>query len=288
MIRTPNLEASAHPSEEIAGLDPEKDFERIVFLLTYQLFPWDIERSLELALFNTYAVPSISGLLARTREFLQRPRKRYDDTELLLAEIGENGFESTNGAAALERINAMHGRFKIANDDFLYVLSTFVFQPIEWMAAYGARAFTAKEERAWLRYYQELGRRMGISAIPESLEDFKQFQSEFEQQRYSFAETNRAVARATIDLVVGMYVPGWLIPLGRPVAMALCSKRLIAALGFALVPGWLVFAVQGAMRLRGIALHWLPEPKRLRRITTRRNPTYPGEYAIHELGVGNL
>jgi len=255
---TPRLpRTSAHPSREIAGLDPEKDFERIVFLLTYQLFPWDIERALELALFSTYPVPSISGLLARTGEFLERPRKRYDDTELLLAEIGENGFESASADAALDRINAMHGRFKIANDDFLYVLSTFVFQ---------------------------LGRRMGIRDIPASLEDFRRFKSEFEKRHYRFAESNRQVARTTTDLVVGMYVPAWLVPLGRPIARALCSEPLIAALGFAYPPAWLVFVVRGALRLRGMALRFFPEPRRLRRITTRRNPTYPGGYAIEELG----
>jgi hypothetical protein len=31
-----------------------------------------------------------------------------------------------------ERINQMHGRFSISNDDFLYVLSTFVYEPIRW------------------------------------------------------------------------------------------------------------------------------------------------------------
>ena len=74
--------ASPSPSAEIAGLDPERDCERIVFLLSYQLFQWDVERALEFALLNTYAIPSISGLLARTGEFTRQARKRYDDTEI--------------------------------------------------------------------------------------------------------------------------------------------------------------------------------------------------------------
>ncbi len=124
---------SPDASREIEGLDSDTDHQRIVFLLTYQLFPWDIERSLELALFNTYAIPTISGLLARTGEFAERPRKRYDAV-LILAEIGESGLESERGQAALGRMNAMHGRFKITNEDYLYVLSTFVLNPIDWLA----------------------------------------------------------------------------------------------------------------------------------------------------------
>jgi ER-bound oxygenase mpaB/B'/Rubber oxygenase, catalytic domain len=277
--------ASPSPSAEIAGLDPEHDYERIVFLLSYQLFQWDVERALEFALLNTYAIPSISGLLARTGEFTRRARKRYDDTELLLAEIGENGFDSDRASQALDRVNAMHGRFRIANDDYLYVLSTFVFSPIDWMAAYGRRAFTAKEQLAWLHYYQELGRRMGIADIPATSDAFRAFREKFEAERMVFAGSNREVAAVTVDLVLGMYVPRLLYPIGRPVAMALCSERLVAAIGARQPPRWLRRIVRATMRLRGRFLGILPEPKQLRRITRRSNPTYPNGYEIAGLGV---
>ena len=35
-----------------------------------------------------------------------------------------NGLDSDRARRAFTRINDMHGRFRIANDDFLYVLST--------------------------------------------------------------------------------------------------------------------------------------------------------------------
>ena len=37
------------------------------------LFPWDMNRALELALLKTFCLPSISGLLHQTGEFEQRP-----------------------------------------------------------------------------------------------------------------------------------------------------------------------------------------------------------------------
>lgn len=37
------------------------------------LFPWDMNRALELALLKTFCLPSISGLLHKTSEFEQRP-----------------------------------------------------------------------------------------------------------------------------------------------------------------------------------------------------------------------
>ncbi|MFM7515211.1 MAG: hypothetical protein ACKO3F_18005, partial [Cyanobium sp.] len=64
---------------------------RLCHGLAGRLFPWDLTRSLELALLKTFCVPSISGLLAQTGEFLQRPRKRYDDTGLMVAELLRHG-----------------------------------------------------------------------------------------------------------------------------------------------------------------------------------------------------
>jgi hypothetical protein len=58
------------------GLDAEvAAAERVVWRLTFVEFPWDINKALEFALLRTYAVPSISGLLARTGEFKRRPRQ---------------------------------------------------------------------------------------------------------------------------------------------------------------------------------------------------------------------
>jgi hypothetical protein len=165
------------------------------------------------------------------------------------------------------------------------VLSTFVFNPIDWMAAYGRRAFTGKEQLAWLRYYQELGRRMGIANIPATSDAFRAFREKFEAERMVYAGSNCEVATVTVDLVLGMHVPRLLYPLGRPVAMALCNERLVAAIGARQPPRWLRRIVHAAMRLRSRFLGILPEPKRLRRITRRSNPTYPNGYEIAGLGV---
>ena len=64
-------------SKEIEQLDAVKDHERIVYLIACHCFPYDIERSLEFGFFRTFAVPSISRLLASTGEFKRNTKKRY-------------------------------------------------------------------------------------------------------------------------------------------------------------------------------------------------------------------
>ena len=119
----------------ISSLDPVADHEEIMRISAGLEFPWDYQKSLEMALFRTYCVPTISGLLERTGEFERRPQKRYDDTAILMAELVEHGYDSPRGREALRVVNRQHGRYDISNDDMRYVLATFIYDPIDWLAA---------------------------------------------------------------------------------------------------------------------------------------------------------
>lgn len=272
-------------SDEIERLDPARDHERIVYLLTCCEFAWDIEKALEFALFRTYAVPSISGLLARTGAFLSETRKRYDDTELLLAEIGENGQDSARGRAAIARINEMHGRYRIDNADMLYVLATFVVEPVRWLDRFGRRPMTAREIAAWTCYHRRLGERMGIDGIPESHAAFVRYARAYEARRFRPADSNAAIARVTRDLLLSFYLPRRLVPLGRPVVHALCEPKLRCAMGFPAPPPGLERLVTAALAARARLLRALPARRRPRLLTKRRRPGYPAGYRIGELGT---
>src|SRR5438045_155984 len=147
---------------EIQSLDPERDAERIVFLDVSLEFPWDTQRSLELAFYRTFAVPSIAELLDSTGEFTARTQKRYDDTQLLISAFSEFGYDSDLGKRAIRRMNQIHGRFEIANDDLLYVLSTMIFEPIRWNERYGWRALIEQERLATFTFWRAVGQRMAI------------------------------------------------------------------------------------------------------------------------------
>jgi hypothetical protein len=86
---------------EIVTLDPMRDHKRIVYLDVCFEFPFDTTRALELALFRTFAVPSVGALLDSTGEFAQRPQKRYDDTDLIISTLLEAGYDSPRGRVAL-------------------------------------------------------------------------------------------------------------------------------------------------------------------------------------------
>jgi hypothetical protein len=270
---------------EIRRLDPVVDHQRIAFLTSLHEFPWDTTRSLELALFRAFAVAKGTSLLAGTGEFTQRTQKRYDDTVLLLAEILEHGYDSQRGKAALRRINQMHGRYSIPNDEFLYVLSTFVFEPIRWNARFGWRPLLRKEKLASFYFWREIARRMAIRDLPDDYEAFERYYDEFALKNYQYAPENRALAVATRDLFLGWYLPKPLWPLGRPFIHAMMDDQLLDAVGLPRPHPAVRRFTEAAVRLRSRIIRRLAPRRKPRLITGQRHPTYPKGYTIEELGV---
>jgi hypothetical protein len=269
--------------DEIDQLDPELDHQRIVFLSTRVDFPFDTTRALELALFRTFGVPSISALLHRTGEFERRAQKRYDDTDIIVSEMMEHGYDSERGRAALARMNAIHGRFKIANDDFLYVLSTFVFEPVRFNRRFGWRRMTERETHALFHFWRAVGERMGIEHIPTDFGSFETFSADYEARRYRFTEANRAVGAATVELFAGWF-PRPLHPLVRQAIYALLDAPARRAFGFPDANPVISALVMAAMKVRAVALRFLPRRRRPSLRTSMKHRTYPQGYEVERLG----
>jgi ER-bound oxygenase mpaB/B'/Rubber oxygenase, catalytic domain len=233
----------------IQKLDPQKDHQRIVFLSSCYDFPFDTTRALEFALFRTFCVPSIALLLDRTGEFQKQAQKRYDDTDILVSELLEWGYDSDRGRRALRRINQQHGRFAIANEDFLYVLSTFIYEPIRWNERFGWRLMSDTERLAYFYFWREIGRRMNIQDIPTDYATLERFNRDYERQHYRFTEANRRVGIATRELFVSWF-PWFLSPLVRSAIHSLLDDPLIDAFGFARPSRFMRCIVPRALRLR--------------------------------------
>lgn len=272
-------------SQHIAQLDAVRDHQEILYLLNCHVFPWDIERALEFALFRTYAVPSISKKLLQTGELVRRPRKRYDDTEIIMYTLTEYGYDSERGRRALRRMNQMHGRFPITNDELLYVLSTFIYEPIRWIEKYGWRTLQDNERLTFFYFYREVGKRMNIKDIPDEYDEFERFNIEYEQEHFEFEESNRQVGDATCDLFLGFYLPKFLWPLGRPALYAMMDEPLLRAFGYPRPTAILRMVVTCLLRFRAWILKWLPERRSPLLGTQRKRPTYPEGYEIEELGT---
>jgi hypothetical protein len=258
----------------ITSLDPVTDHEEIMRISAGLDFPWDYQKSLELALFRTYCVPSISGLLERTGEFERRPQKRYDDTAVLMAELVEHGYDSPRGREALRVVNRQHGRYSISNADMLYVLSTFIYDPIDWIGLYGWRTLSRNEQLAAFHFYRAVGARMGIRDIPADFGAFRAFKEAYEQSNFVFAPSNRRIGQYTLDLFCSWY-PSVLAPVVSRAVIALLDPLMVRAFGFSSPPGWVGVVGRLTLRMRALVVRRMPVRRSLK-LTRARNRTYPG------------
>jgi hypothetical protein len=274
-------------TREIRSLDPETEHCRIIHLMTGYEFPWDVVRALEVALMRTFCSPSVSALLNRTGEFRRHGQKRYDDTALLIAEFMHHGYDSERGTQAIAHMNKIHGLYQIANDDFLFVLSTFVFLPARWVDDFGWRRSTENERQALYYFFKAVGERMKIQNIPPSLEDFRLWTMNYEQKHFEPNDTNTAVGNATVNIVKG-WMPGIAKPFVLPVMKCLLDDSMLGALGYSRPPVVLRSIVRGAMKLRALGLHKITFKRYPSFLTIEPNRTYPHGYEIRQLGPEHI
>lgn len=270
-------------ANQIAALDPVTDHQKIVFLGGAYENPYIVQRALEFALFRTFAVPSIARLLDETGEFEKRGQKRYDDTGLIIGEISEYGYDSERGRAAIRRMNQQHRRFDIANADYLYVLSTFIFEPIRWVERFGWRPITDKEKQSAFYFWREVGKRMAIDDIPETFEAFEQYNIAYERDHFHYTDANYRVGEATVQIFLHWYAAP-LRPLVRRGIYALMDEPLLRAFGFPDAHPLIRALAVGGLKLRAKIMRYLPPRRKPYQFTEVKNRTYPDGYIVEKLG----
>lgn len=267
----------------IQQLDPVINHCQIYTLMSGYEFSWEMTRALEVALMRTYCVPSISKLLDKTGEFYQRPQKRYDDTAIIVGEIGKWGYDSDRGKQAMQRMNAIHARFKIDNADFLYVLSTFIYDPIRWNANFGWRLMCEQEKLAAFYFWREVGKRMHIQNIPETYAEFERYNRDYERENFRYSDTNRRVGEATRDLFLSWF-PRWMGFTLKPLVYALLDDTMLNAFGFEQPSRFLRSLLANILKLRARLLRFFPPRNQSHFFIDHPIRSYPNGYEIDNLG----
>ncbi|KAG0943510.1 hypothetical protein G6F31_014716 [Rhizopus arrhizus] len=115
-------------------------------------------------MFKTYTTPKNSKILVATGEFGKECPRRYEDTELILREFADVYGRIQNHIKdhpdtpeehlldqwdrkkkAIKRLNELHGKYNIGNDDFLYTLTMFITEPVAWVNKYEWRQLDERE-----------------------------------------------------------------------------------------------------------------------------------------------
>lgn len=279
---------TGHWDREIAQRDPREDAQEIVSILANWVFPLEILVGMELAQLRTFTIPSISKLLHATREYECHGVKRLDDTRAIMIEIFRYPARSIEQKEMVEHLNDIHSLYHIENDDYLYVLSTFMFDPWLFIDRYAFRTLMPHEKDAFFYLYRDLGGRMGVKDIPATREAMWQWRLQYEAEEQRYAKSNEAVAKGFLSAVRETFPA----PMGRSAAeltlALLDDQAVLEALGLKAPPKVFQMAVREAMkRYAGLSTYINPfERSGVEEwpMIYENYPTYPDGYERLELG----
>ena len=204
-----------------------------------------------------------------------------------MVELVEHGYDSPRGKEALRVINRQHARYDITNDDMLYVLSTFIFEPLEWVDAVGWRRLHPHERLAAFTFYRAVGQRMKIAEIPEDMGEFRRWRDDYEARTFRYDRNNELIGTYTLDLMCSWY-PRALRPAVRRAVLSLVDQDMSRAFGFPWQPPSRRRAAYAALRARSAVVRWLPVRRRevgTRGTENRTYPGYPTGYRPADLGA---
>ncbi|KAL5478984.1 hypothetical protein ACEPAI_2272 [Sanghuangporus weigelae] len=244
-----NTSASDKKNRPVAGrpdvrLTPE-EAQEIVRRVAQLEMPGLMRFSLVFALFKTYAIPTISEILLQSKQ-LSTPdnvSKRFADTGILIStwtscplidftrmNLKEEEVDSRH-AIAIARTNWLHNRWpNIKNEDYIYTMSLFVLEPARWAQLYGWRELLPIEREAYFVLWKEIGRRMNIRDIPETLQDLIEWSETYEETAMVPAISNYKVGQYTLDYMLSL-VTEWFgaRKLMRQVSLCLLEPRVRTA-----------------------------------------------------------
>lgn len=268
--------------KKIESLDEVKDCQEIAKLLYLYEYSFDFVRALEVALLYTYGSRSVSKLLDKTNEFEANGQKRYDDTAILVSLFVESGWDGEFGRRAIERVNKSHSHYKIPNDDFLYVLWTFIHFPIEWSKTHGRRQMTQKEQNAWFNFWIGIGERMGMSNLPATKADFDAFVLKYEETEMVYDPANKRVTDATIAIMANWF-PKFVRPIITPISLSLMPDKFVRAVGHEPPSAFVKGFTNGALKVVGginriFAIGYYPTL-----VSNRRDLTYRNKFSMEDL-----
>ncbi|PVH74715.1 hypothetical protein DL98DRAFT_519052 [Cadophora sp. DSE1049] len=260
LARMTNVEAQA-----IMGLLAELEFPKIYYT------------SVQFALFKTYGIPTISGLLCATKEFStpENAGKRYADTTVLIQEFAGHHPKSERVIKAIARMNYIHSRYqkagKISNEDLLYTLSVFITEPISWVDKYEWRSMNDLEVCAVATFWKSIGDSMGIqytgylarSEWTDGLEFYKDIRTWANDYEIDFmvpAKTNKITADELIPLLL-FYIPQRFRAAGSHMVGVMMGDRLRAAMMHPTPPPAYFKVADAIFGLRRFVLRYLAPPR---------------------------
>ncbi|OTA98541.1 hypothetical protein M426DRAFT_69626 [Hypoxylon sp. CI-4A] len=245
-------------------------------------FPFFFVKGIQLALFRTYAIPTISSLLNKTTSLSSKSSvtRRYSETWALFNEFALSDWGSERWVQAMGRTRGIHAAYrksgKVREEDMLYTLAVVATQPVRLINSWEWRELTNAELCAIGTLYQALIEAFGIdwrkylvditanTSHDSGLRFFNSlyaWQNLYESQVMLHTPANHHLAATAIDLLL-WGVPGkYLKQIVTRILVVLMDNPLRTAVGYPAPTTMHQVGVKFILASRRLALKYLFLPR---------------------------
>lgn len=205
----------------------------------------------QLAFLRPFAVPHLADILASSGSTQRDASHRAYRTGLMMYEVIHGRLDSPRARRIITAINLAHRGLPAADEDFAYVLDSFIVVVTRHMDRMGWRATTVAERNATWRFYSRLAQLLNIADPPASFDHAAERFDRYEAVHVRSSAATRELGAATLSILQDR-----LPRVVRPFAPYLFSAQLGAprvaqALGLPTVTGPVRRLVRGAGAVQG-------------------------------------
>lgn len=124
----------------------------------------------QLAFLRPFAVPHMADVLSASGSMSRDAERRAYTTGLMMYEVIYGELESPRARRVISQINRAHAGLPISDEDFAFVLDSFIVVPTRYMDTMGWRRPTTIERDATWGFYCRLAELMNITYPPTSFD----------------------------------------------------------------------------------------------------------------------
>ncbi|NUP24257.1 MAG: DUF2236 domain-containing protein [Streptomyces sp.] len=229
---------------ELARMDPEKDWERMISLYVGHRVPeFGLAMMIYPGTMRMMQPSATAATLAHTAKLETRPHRRFQDGNDFLTAWMVDGLSSPAGRKAAERLNRIHRAVDRSTphlpgnlddtDDFVYPLVLLATSGDRLQTSLGLPGTSEPMKIAWHHWAHALFRLLrrtsgplADEAFPEDWNAMTEFGAKFDARPYEQTESGHRVATAMMDFFAERWFPAPLRPFGRDVTRYLAGERV--------------------------------------------------------------
>ena len=117
------------------------------------------------------------------------------------------------------------------------MLATFFLEPLHWSEQHGLKAVTQDEASLLLRFWMQVGHAMSIPTLPASLQEWKDYQKDFEARYMGFTSQGHRLALMCLGDVAKLSLTRGTQGIFRQIMIATIEPAVLQSRGIATPQG---------------------------------------------------